>query len=75
MTTPTPTIIWLVNGATVQIFTENLTIIDNSSSEGIYQCLVEAPFIVSTNSVGLPPMYSFISTTFVHTYSENDIYN
>ena len=74
MTTPTPTIIWLVNGATVQVSIENYTIIVNSSSEGIYQCLVEAPFIVSTNSVGLPPMYSFISTTFVDTYCENDKY-
>ena len=73
MTTPTPTIIWLVNGATVQVSTaENYTIIVNSTSEGIYQCLVEASFIVSTNSVGLPPTYSFISTTFVDTYCEND---
>ena len=72
MTTPTPAIVWLANGAVVQVSTENYTIIVNSSSEGIYQCLVEASFIVSTNSIGLPPTYSFISTTFVDTYCENN---
>ena len=72
MTTPTPTTVWLANGTTVQVSTENYTITVGSSSEGIYQCLVEASFIVSTNSVGLPPTYSFISTTFVDTYCEND---
>ena len=73
ITTPTPTITWLVNGGIVQVSAaENYTIIVNSTSEGIYQCLVEASFIVSTNSVGLPPTYSFISTTFVDTFCEND---
>ena len=72
MTTPTPTIVWLANGVTVQVSTENYTITVGSNSEGIYQCLVEASFIVSTNSVGLPPTYSFISTTFVDTYCKND---
>ena len=72
MTTPTPYIVWLINGTAVENSTENYTITANPSSEGIYQCLVEAAFIVSTNSIGIPPTYSFISTTFVDTYCKNN---
>ena len=73
MTTPTPSIAWLVNGTVVQTSTENYTVIVNSGSEGIYQCLVEASFVVSTNGIGLPPTYSFISTTFVDAFCKNNM--
>jgi len=71
MTTPTPSIVWLANGAVVEVSADNYTIIVNASSEGIYQCLVEASFNVSTNEVGLPPISSFISTTFVDILCES----
>ena len=72
MTTPMPSITWLFNGAVVQASTEDYTFNANASSEGIYQCLVEAPFVVSTNCIGIPPTYSFISTTFVDTFCKNN---
>ena len=70
MTTPAPSITWLANGTVVQVSGENYTINVDASSEGIYQCLVEASFNVSTNDFGLPPTYSFISATFVDTFCE-----
>ena len=73
MTTPTPYTTWLVNGTVVQTSTENYTITVKPGSEGIYQCLVEASFIVSTNSIGLPPTYSFISTTLVDTFCKSSM--
>ena len=72
MTTPAPSITWLSNGTVVQVSGENYTINVDESSEGIYQCLVEASFNVSTNNVGLPPTYSFISTTFVDVFGKNN---
>ena len=72
MTTPAPSITWLANGTVVQVSGENYTINVDASSEGIYQCLVEASFNVSTNNAGVPPMYSFISTTFVDVFGKNN---
>ena len=72
MTTPTPYIVWLANGTAVENSTQNYTITADPSSEGIYQCLVEASFIVSTNSIGIPPTYSFTSTTFVDIFCKNN---
>ena len=68
MTIPAPSIIWLANGTIVQTSTENYTI---TGSKGIYQCLVEASFIISTNSDELPPTYSFISTTLVDVFCKD----
>ena len=66
MTYPTPNITWLANGTDVQVPTANYTVGPiNASSETIYQCLVEATFVPSTNSIGLPPSISFITTTVI----------
>ena len=66
MTYPTPSITWLANGTDVQVTTGNYTIGPiSASSEIIYQCLVEGTFVPSTNSIGLPPTISFITTTVI----------
>ena len=66
MTYPTPSITWLANGTDVQVTTGNYTISPiSASSEIIYQCLVEGTFVPSTNSIGLPPTISFITTTVI----------
>ncbi|XP_065910088.1 uncharacterized protein [Dysidea avara] len=69
MTTPTPTITWLANGSVVQVGTNQYTIgVVDETSRGVYQCLVEATFSPTTNSVGLPPSTSFIFTTLLDTF-------
>jgi len=69
MTTPTPKITWLVNGSVVQVDTNQYTIdVADETSRGVYQCLVEATFTPTTNSVGLPPSTSFVSTTLLDTF-------
>jgi len=71
MTTPTPTITWLANGSVVQVGTNQYTIdVADETSRGVYQCLVEAPFTPTTNSVGLPPSTSFVSTTLLDTFGK-----
>lgn len=71
-TTPAPTITWLKNGSVVATATDEYTINEvNEASEGIYQCLVEATFTPTTNSVGLPPATSLASTTLLVTYCKS----
>jgi len=69
MTTPTPTITWLTNGLVVQVGKNQYTIdVADETSRGVYQCLVEATFTPTTNSVGLPPPTSFVFTTLLDTF-------
>ena len=64
ITYPAPNITWLADGANVQFSSGNFTIATvDESDEMIYQCLVEATFVPSMNSIGLPPSISFITTT------------
>ena len=66
MTYPAPSITWLADGVDVQVSSGNLTIgAVNDSDEIVYQCLVEGTFVPSTNSIGLPPSISFITTTVI----------
>ena len=66
MTYPAPDITWLADGMVAQISSRNFTIaMVNESNEIVYQCLVEATFVPSTNSIGLPPLVSFITTTVI----------
>ena len=66
MTVPTPSIIWLVNGSNSGVTTENFTVSPvNETADTVYQCLVEATFVPTTHSVGLPPLTSLITTTVV----------
>ena len=75
MTIPTPTIIWLANGSVVQVGTNQYTIdVADETSRGVYQCLVEATFTPTTNSVGLPPSTSFVSTTLLDTFCKNLVF-
>lgn len=64
MVYPAPVITWLMDGSVVQVTTENYTI-GPVSEPAIYQCLVEAAFVPSTNKIGLPPTVSFITTTLI----------
>ena len=65
MTVPTPNITWLVNGSS-GVTTENFTVGSvNEDTDTVYQCLVEATFVPTTHSVGLPPLTSLITTTVV----------
>ena len=64
MTYPAPNITWLADGVVAQVSFENFTITTiDESDEMIYQCIVEATFIPTTNSIGLPPSVSFVTTT------------
>ena len=63
---PAPNITWLADGMVAQVSSGNFTIaMVNESNEIVYQCLVEATFVPSTNSIGLPPSVSFITTTVI----------
>ena len=69
VTTPTPTLLWLANGSVVQMDDANFTIsAADNTAEGIYQCLVEGSFTPTTNRAGLPPVISFVTTTFVDVF-------
>ena len=66
MTSPPPMTTWLANGSDIGITTEDYTIGPvSSSTEIIYQCLLEATFTPTTNGVGLPPLVSVITTTVI----------
>ena len=66
MTYPAPNITWLADGIDAQVSSGNFTIATvDESDEIVYQCLVEATFVPSTNSIGLPPSVSFITTTVI----------
>ena len=66
MTYPAPNITWLADGMVAQVSSVNFTIaMVNESNEIVYQCLMEATFVPSTNSIGLPPSVSFITTTVI----------
>ena len=72
MTYPAPIITWLADGVDVQVSSGNFTIATvDESDEMIYQCLVEGTFVPSTNSIGLPPSISFITTTVIDCKSYN----
>lgn len=64
MTYPPPMITWLADGSDVQVSSGNYTFGPVNES-GIYQCLVEATFVPSTNRVGLPLSISLVTTTLV----------
>ena len=63
---------WLANGSVVQMDDVNFTISAvNNMAEGIYQCLVEGSFTPTTNRAGLPPVISFVTTTFVDVFCKH----
>ena len=69
MTCPTPTLMWLANGSIVLENMVNYTFTAvGDTAEGIYQCLVEASFTPTTNRVGLPPVISVVTATFVDVF-------
>lgn len=66
MTYPAPNITWLTNGMDTQSSSGNFTVATvGETDEIVYQCLVEATFVPSTNSIVLPPSVSFITTTVI----------
>ncbi|XP_065905338.1 hemicentin-1-like isoform X4 [Dysidea avara] len=69
ITYPIPSLMWLANGSVVLENMVNYTFTTvGDTTEGIYQCLVEASFTPTTNRAGLPPVISFVTTTFVDVF-------